>query len=71
MTDWAHLTERRERSDQLGRREPKGKTYFREDATDARARWAGMGGFGQREERGGWPKGRVRCMVGRTESEEK
>jgi hypothetical protein len=48
----AHLTDRRERSDQLGRREPKGKTYFREDATDARARWAGKGGFGPRKERG-------------------
>jgi hypothetical protein len=42
----SHLTERQERSDQLERREPKGKTYFREDATDARARWAGKGGFG-------------------------
>jgi hypothetical protein len=48
----AHLTERRERSGQLGRREQKGKTYFHEDATDARARWAGKGGFGPREERG-------------------
>jgi hypothetical protein len=52
LTTRAHLTERRERSDQLGRREPKGKTYFREDATDARARWAGKSGFGPREERG-------------------
>jgi hypothetical protein len=46
LTARAHLTERRERSDQLGRREPKGMTYFSEDATDAQARWAGMGGFG-------------------------
>jgi hypothetical protein len=46
LTAWAHLIERRERNDQLGRREPKGKTYFREDATDAWARWAGKGGFG-------------------------
>jgi hypothetical protein len=42
----AHLTERREGGDQLGRREPKGKMYFHEDGTDARARWAGKGGFG-------------------------
>jgi hypothetical protein len=46
LTARAHLTERRERSDQLGRREQKGKTYFREDATDSWARWAGKGGFG-------------------------
>jgi hypothetical protein len=52
LIDRAHLIERRERSDQLGRREPKGKTYFREDATDARARWDGKGGFGQWVERG-------------------
>jgi hypothetical protein len=45
LTARAHLTERRERSDQLGRREPKGKTYFREGAIDARARWADKGGF--------------------------
>jgi hypothetical protein len=48
----ARLTERRERSDQLGRHEPKGKTYFRKDATDARARWASEDGFGLRGERG-------------------
>jgi hypothetical protein len=45
LTARAHLTERRERSDQLGRHEPKGKTYFCEDATDARARWTGKAGF--------------------------
>jgi hypothetical protein len=33
----AHLAERRARGGQLGRREPKGKTYFRKYATDARA----------------------------------
>jgi hypothetical protein len=48
LTVGARLTERRGRGDQLGRREPKGKTYSREDATDARARWAGWGGFGLR-----------------------
>jgi hypothetical protein len=48
LTAGARLTKRRERSDQLGRREPKGKTYFREDVTDARARWAGEDGFGLR-----------------------
>jgi hypothetical protein len=52
LTVRAHLIERRERSDQLRKREPKGKTYFREDAIDARARWAGKGGFGPQEERG-------------------
>jgi hypothetical protein len=52
LTVGARLTERRERSNQLGMREPKGKTYFRKDATDARARWAGEDGFGLRGERG-------------------
>jgi hypothetical protein len=42
----AHLTERREGSGQLGRREPKGKTYFRKYATDAWASWADKDGFG-------------------------
>jgi hypothetical protein len=51
LTAQVHLTERQERSDQLGRREQKGKIYFCEDATDARARWVGKGGFGLREER--------------------
>jgi hypothetical protein len=40
LTAGAHLTERRGKGGQLGRREPKGKTYSREDATNARARWA-------------------------------
>jgi hypothetical protein len=35
------LTERREGGGQLGRREPKGKTYFRKYAIDTRASWAG------------------------------
>jgi hypothetical protein len=46
LTAGARLTERRGRGGPLGRREPKGKTYSREDVTDARARWAGRGGFG-------------------------
>jgi hypothetical protein len=69
-----HLAERRERGGQLGRREPKGKTYSREVATDARARWAGRGGFGlwgQRGQRAGWAKGRGGRKVGRAESKEK
>jgi hypothetical protein len=42
------LTEIRRRSDQLGRREPKGKRYSRRDATNAQAGWVGEGGFGLR-----------------------
>jgi hypothetical protein len=38
LTSGARLTKRQGRGGQLGRREPKGKTYSREDA---RARWAG------------------------------
>jgi hypothetical protein len=45
LTAGARLTERRGRGGQLKRCEPKGKTYAREDLTDARARWAGRGGF--------------------------
>jgi hypothetical protein len=52
LTARARLTERRERSDQLGRRKPKGKMYFCNNATDGRARWAGEDGFGLRGERG-------------------
>jgi hypothetical protein len=48
----AHLTERREGGGQLGRRKPKGKTYFRKYAIDTRASWAGKVEFGPREERG-------------------
>jgi hypothetical protein len=40
LTVRARLTKRQGRGGQLGRREPKGKMYSREDATDARARWA-------------------------------
>jgi hypothetical protein len=51
--------------DQLGRREPKGKTYSRRDATDARAGWAGEGGFGQWGQRGqqGWLGQRLSGLV--------
>jgi hypothetical protein len=70
-----HFAERDERrGGQLRRREPKGETYSREDATDARARWAGRGGFGlrgQRGQRAGWAKGRVDRKVGRAKSMEK
>jgi hypothetical protein len=48
LTAGARLTERRGRGGQLKKREPKGKTYSREDVTDAWARWAGRGGFGLR-----------------------
>jgi hypothetical protein len=70
----ARLTERRGKGGQLERREPKGKMYSREDATDARARWADRGGFGlweQRGQRAGWAKGRLGRKVGRAESKEK
>jgi hypothetical protein len=52
LTVGAHLTEKLEGGSQLGRREPKGKTYFRKYATDARASRAGKDRFGPREERG-------------------
>jgi hypothetical protein len=74
LTARPHLAERCGRGGQLGRREPKGKMYSREDATDAQARWAGQGSFGlrgQRGQRAGWAKGRVGRKVGRTESKEK
>jgi hypothetical protein len=45
-TGRAHLTERREGGGQLGRRKPKGKTYFRKYAIDAQDSWAGEDGFG-------------------------
>jgi hypothetical protein len=73
LTAGARLTERRERGGHLGRRETKGKTYSLEDATDARARWAGRGGFvlwGQRGQWAGWAKGRVGRKVGWAESKE-
>jgi hypothetical protein len=52
LTAQAHLIERRERGGQLGRREPKGKTYFHNYAIDTRASWAGEVEFGPWEERG-------------------
>jgi hypothetical protein len=52
LTAGARLTERRGRGGQLGRREPKGKMYSHEDATDVRARWASRGGFGLRGQQG-------------------
>jgi hypothetical protein len=62
-----HLMERDERErDQLGRREPKRKTYFCGDAIDTRAGWAGEEGFGLRGKGGRWgwlgqrPSGPVR-----------
>jgi hypothetical protein len=54
LTAGAHLRERREGGGQLGRREPKGKTYFHKYATDAWASWASKDGFRPREERGQW-----------------
>jgi hypothetical protein len=74
LTAGARLIERLGRGGQLGRREPKGKTYSREDATDARARWAGRGGFGLLGQRGqwaGWAKGRVGRKVSWAKSKEK
>jgi hypothetical protein len=63
LTAGVHLTERDERErDQLGRREPKRKTYFCRDAIDTRAGWASEEGFGlQGKEAGGagWAKGQV------------
>jgi hypothetical protein len=52
----------------------KGKRISREDATDARAGWAGRDGFdmwGQRGQRAGWARGRVVRKVGRAENKEK
>jgi hypothetical protein len=54
LTAGARLTESRGRSDQVGRREPKGKTYSHRDAADARAGWAGEGGFGLWGQQGQW-----------------
>jgi hypothetical protein len=74
LTAGAQLSEKRGRGGRCGRREPKGKTYSREDATDARARWAGWGSFGlrgQRGQRAGWAKGQVGGKVGRAENKEK
>jgi hypothetical protein len=74
LTTGARLSEGRGRGGRRGRHEPKGKTYSREDTTDARARWAGRGGFslwGQQGQRAGWAKGRVGCKVGRAKNKEK
>jgi hypothetical protein len=52
----------------------KEKRIFREDATDAWAKWAGQGGFslrGQRGQRVGWARGRVGRKVGRAENKKK
>jgi hypothetical protein len=63
LTVGVHLTERDERErDQLGRREPKRKTYFCGDVIDTRAGWAGeeASDCGGREADGaGWAKGQV------------
>jgi hypothetical protein len=46
LTARAHLTERREGGGQLGRREPKGKMYFRKYVINTRASWADKVEFG-------------------------
>jgi hypothetical protein len=74
LTVRARLSEKRGRGGRRGWREPKGKTYSREDVTDARARWAGQGSFGlrgQRDQYAGWAKGQVGCKVSRAENKEK
>jgi hypothetical protein len=72
LTAGAHLTERRERNDQLRRRKPKGKMYFRKDATDTRARWAGEDGLRVGEGPAGpaGPKAEWAGKVSQAESEE-
>jgi hypothetical protein len=52
----------------------KGKRISREDATDARAGWAGRGDFslwGRRGRWAGWARGRTGRKVGKAESKEK
>jgi hypothetical protein len=52
----------------------KGKRIFHEDATDARAGWAGRDDFslwGRRGRWAGWARGRTGHGVGRAESKEK
>jgi hypothetical protein len=52
----------------------KGKRISYEDATDARAGWAGRDCFSLQGRRGrwaGWARGRTSCKVGRAESKEK
>jgi hypothetical protein len=71
---WARLTKRRGRGGRLGRREPKGKTYFPRRGDRRAARWAGRDGFDLRGRRGqwaGWATGRVGCKVVRAENKEK
>jgi hypothetical protein len=61
LTARARLTERRGRGGPLGTREPKVKTYSREDATDTRARWAGRAVSacgGSEASRLAWPEAR-------------
>jgi hypothetical protein len=72
LTARALFTVTRERSDQLGRREPKWKMYFRKDATDARARWAGEDGLRVGEGPAGpaGPKAEWAGKVSQAESEE-
>jgi hypothetical protein len=70
----ARLTERRGRGRRLGRREPKGKTYFPRRRDRCAARWAGRDSFGLRGRRGqwaGWARGRVGRKVGRAKNKEK
>jgi hypothetical protein len=74
LTAGARLSEKRGRRGRRGRHESKGKTYSCEDATDARARWAGRGSFrlwGQRGQRAGWAKGRVGRKVSGAENKKK
>jgi hypothetical protein len=52
----------------------KGKRISREDATDARAGWAGQDCFdlwGRRSQWAGWARGRAGCGVSRAKSKEK
>jgi hypothetical protein len=76
LTAGARLTERRGRGGKLGRREPKGKTYFRKYAIDMRAKRfgpaCGLWPAGEGRPVGaGWAKGRVGHKVGRAKSKEK
>jgi hypothetical protein len=74
LTAGARLTERRGRGGRLGRREPKGKTYFPRRRDRRAARWADRDGFGLRGRRcqwAGWARGRLGRKVGRAENKEK
>jgi hypothetical protein len=48
LTARPHLAERREERRPAWKAQTKRKNVSREDATDARARWAGLGGFSLR-----------------------